>query len=304
MSPYRGTNFFTFFWTFLERIFSGEILHPATDEIQILVLGGVAISGALVGTFLILRRMTMLANSLSHTILLGIVIAFLVTGQEMGALSIPVMLIASVITGLATAFLTEFLHRNMRLQEDAANGLVFSTLFALGIVLVTVFTRNAHIGVEVVMGNADALQLRDLRLVGIVLAANLLLLFAFFKEFKLTTFDPNLARAMGVSTTFFSYLLMTQVSTTAVAGFRAVGVLMVLAFIVGPPLIARLITHSLKKMLILSSAIGAASAVIGVALARHFLSVHGIALSTGGVTVCVIVFLFSAVALTPRLAKV
>ena len=175
MSPYRGTNFFTFFWTLLERIFSGEILHPATDEIQMLVLGGVAISGALVGTFLVLRRMTMLANSLSHTILLGIVIAFLVTGQEIGALSIPVMLIASVITGLATAFLTEFLHRNIRLQEDAANGLVFSTLFALGIVLVTLFTRNAHLGVEVVMGNADALQLRDLRLVGHSRATELML---------------------------------------------------------------------------------------------------------------------------------
>lgn len=304
MSPYRGTNFFSFFLTLFERIFSGEILHPATDEIQMLVLAGVAISGALVGTFLVLRRMTMLANSLSHTILLGIVIAFLVTGQEMGSLSIPVMLLASVITGLVTAFLTEFLHRNIRLQPDAANGLVFTTLFALGIVLVTLFTRNTHIGIEVVMGNADALQLRDVRLVGIVLAANALLFFAFFKQFKLTTFDPGLARAMGISTTFFSYLLMTQVSATAVGGFRAVGVLMVLAFIVGPPLTARLITHSLKKMLFIASAIGAGCAIVGVALARHMLSVYDIALSTGGVTVCVIVVSFAAVTLTPRLAKV
>jgi manganese/zinc/iron transport system permease protein len=304
MSPYRGTNIFTFFLTLFERIFSGEILHPATDEIQLLVLGGVAVSGALVGTFLVLRRMTMLANSLSHTILLGIVIAFLLTGQEMGSLSIPVMLLASLLTGLATAFLTEFLHRNIRLQEDAANGLVFSTLFALGIVLVTLFTRNSHLGIEVVMGNADALQLRDLRLVGIVLAANLLLLFAFYKEFKLTTFDPGLARAMGVSSTFFSYLLMTQVSATAVGGFRAVGVLMVLAFIVGPPLTARLLTDSLKKMLLLASLIGVASALLGVALARHLLSVYDIALSTGGVTVCVIVLFFTAAALTPQRIKV
>ncbi len=289
MNPYRGNHFFEFFYTLFTR--SGPL---ASDEIQMLVLSGVAIAAALVGSFLILRRMTMLANSLSHTILVGIIIAYLVSGM-----GLPAMLLAAVITGLVTAYLTEFLHKTARLQEDAANGLVFSTLFALGVVLATLFTRNSHIGIEIIMGNADALHLEDLKLTALILFANLILFILFFRPYRLTTFDPGLARSMGVSTTFFNYLLMTQVATTTVGGFRAVGVLMVLAFIVGPPLIARRLTDNLKTMLVLAALIGAIASIIGVAIARHILSVHDIALSTGGIVVCVIVaFYVGVVSLT------
>ena len=296
-NPYTGTGFLTFFWNLLLRMYqltTGQIgfADLASDEIQILVLIGVAASSALVGTFLILKRMTMLANALSHTILMGIVVAYLMMLPDdhghYHTLDITAMMIAAVIMGIVTAFLTQFLTTVARLQEDASTGIVFTTLFAVGVVLVTLLTRNAHIGTEIVMGNVDSLLLSDCKLVYTILAMNALLFLAFFKEYKIIAFDPALARALGISVLFFNYLLMVQVSATCIGAFRAVGVLMVLAFITGPVLIARLMTHDLKMLLGLSVGIGAVASIVGVALSRHLLTYYGWALSTGGLVVCVI----------------
>lgn len=281
-----------------------SLQQAASDEIQILVLVGVACSTSLLGCFLVLRKMAMLANSLSHTILLGIVVAFLITsdgviGASQGShepINIHVMLFAALLTGILTTFLTEFLTKSVGLQEDASTGIVFTSMFALGIILVTLATRNAHIGTEVVMGNADALQIDDCKLIYAILGLNACILLLFFKEYKITTFDPSLSRALGFSTAFFNYLLMVQVSATAIGAFRAVGVLMVLAFITGPVLTARMLTNNLKNLLWLSAAIGSLASIIGVALSRHLFSVYGLALTTGGVVVCVISLIFILVA--------
>lgn len=291
MNPYTGTNFLSFLWLFLRRLthFSGGI---ATDELQLLILSCVAISSALVGSFLVLRRMTMLANSISHTILVGIVIAYLLVGSIDGWS----LFLAALVTGLATTWLTELLAKRVRLQEDASTGLVFSSLFALGIILVTLYTRNSHVGLEVVMGNADALHPSDLKLASSVLLANLALFLLFFKEFSITTFDGGLARSMGISPHLFNYLLMILVSATTVSAFRAVGVIMALAFLVVPPLTARMVTHRLPSMLALASLIGCLAVLFGVATARHLLSSYALPLSTGGLVVCWLLLLFLIVA--------
>lgn len=308
-NPYSGETFLGFILQLFSRLFSFITGHLpldslASDEIQILVLIGVSASSALVGSFLVLRKMTMLANSISHTILIGIVIAFLWSAHSSTeahehsyeTLNVPVLLAAALIMGLVTTFLTELLTKAARLQEDASTGLVFTSLFAAGIISLTLLTRNAHIGTEAVMGSVDALQLSDCKLVYTVLGINILLFFLFFKEFKITTFDPSLSRALGITPAFFNYLLMAQVSATAIGAFRAVGVLMVLAFITGPPLTARLLTHDLKKMLFIAIAIGAISSISGVALSRHLLTAYGISISTAGITVCVIFGLYVAAA--------
>lgn len=312
-NPYTGKTFFSFFVELLVRLWkfvTGELSLDslASDEIQILVLVGVSVSSALVGSFLVLRKMTMLANSLSHTILVGIVIAFLMTQGGVGhgdvqSINVQAMLFASLIMGLATTFLTEILTKWARLPEDASIGIVFTSLFSIGVIAVTMLTRNAHIGIEAVMGNVDALQLNDCKLVYAVLALNLLLFSLFFKEYKITTFDAGLSRSFGISPALFNYLLMIQVSATSIAAFRAVGVLMVLAFMTGPALTARLLTHSLGSMLVLSSVIGAGASVIGVALSRHMLSVYGIALSTAGVVVCTILIIYLAVVAVEHMVK-
>jgi len=300
-NPYAGQSFFGFFVQLFWRIldfFRGEAGTLASDEIQLLVLLGVSASAALVGSYLVLRRMTMLANSLSHTILLGIVGAYWLTrsGEMEGPVPIEALLIASLVMGIVTTFLTEFLTKTVKLQPDASSGIVFTSLFALGILTVTLLTRNAHIGTEVVMGNVDALMAGDCKLVYLILGINLLLVALFYKEYQITTFDPALSRALGFSTVFFNYLLMTQVSATAIGAFRAVGVLLVLAFITGPALTARLLTHQLKTMLLLAVGFGALASLLGVALSRHLLSVQGIALSTGGIVVCMIALIFALTA--------
>jgi len=315
-NPYYDKTLPEFFWQLLVRLWgfaSGHLSlgEVASDEIQMLVLIGVAGSAGLVGTFLILRRMAMLANSISHTILIGIVIAFVAmhkgylssgSHDHEQAINIEIMLFASVVMGIVTSLLTEFFTKTVRLQEDASTGLVFTSLFALGVVMVTILTRNAHIGAEVVMGNVDALHIDDCILVYLILIANIVVFTLLFKEYKITTFDPGLAKALGFSATFFNYLLMVQVSASIVGAFRAVGVIMVLAFITGPPLTARLLTNDLKKMLIISMGLGCAASIIGVAFARHILTVSGIALSTAGVVVCTIAAMYVAVLLVTQIS--
>jgi manganese/zinc/iron transport system permease protein len=303
-NPYSGKNFFGVLFELLMRLANFLIgnlsIHElATDEIQVLVLIGVASSAAMVGTFLVLRKMTMLANSLSHTILIGIVIAFLFTKDSMiampghgYALNVPVLLMASFLMGILTTFLTELLTKGARLQEDASIGLVFTSLFAVGIIAVSVLTKNMHVGIEAVMGNVDALQLEDCKLVYIVMGVNILFFVLFFKEFTITTFDPGLSLAFGITPTFFNYLLMSQTSATTIGAFRAVGVLMLLAFITAPALTARLLTHDLKKMIFIAIAIGCTASIFGVALARHVLTVYGTSLSTSGLVVSVLLLFF------------
>lgn len=301
INPYYDETFFPFLSTFCKRLFlllSGQLSYHnlATDEIQIAVLASIGISSALVGTLLVLRRMTMLANSLSHTILLGIVIAFFFSSSlntlHSGHYNLPLLLGSSIAVGLGTAFLTELLTKLAKLQEDASTGVVFSSLFALGIVFVTLLSRNAHIGAEVVMGNVDALQLEDIKLSAVILLLNLGLFILFYKEWQLTTFDPAFALGLGFSPGLFNYLLMTLVAMTVVGAFRAVGVLMVLIFITAPPLTARLFCKSLKSQLMVAGLIAVLTSILGIALARHLLSAYGIAISTGGVVVSLLGFFF------------
>lgn len=301
MTLYAGLSFFEalslfFYRTFL--LFSGQLSlgELAADEIQIYTLSLTAFSAALVGSFLVLKRMTMLANALSHTILLGIVgiALFLPATYHAGGFSFSIssMMIAAVAIGLLTTFLTQILTRIFTLQEDAAIGLVFTSLFALAIVAVTLYTRSLHIGTEVVMGNVDALHLDDLRLSFWVFILNALFVFFLFKEFQITTFDPLLAKGFGISLLVFDYLLMVMTSLTTICGFRAVGVLMVLAFITAPPLTARLFTSSLRGMLLLSLLIGALGSLIGTLFARHLLSLYDLPLSTGGLVTLTLGLLF------------
>lgn len=268
------------------------IADLAPDEIQICTLALVAVASALVGTFLVMKKMTMLANSLSHTVLLGIVIAYLLLlpclpKQEMSghAISTELLIFASLITGLITTVLTQALTSFFRLREDASTGLVFTTLFALGIVLITALTRNAHIGTEAIMGNVDALHLDDLRLIFWIALSNLFFIVLLYKEWKMTTFDAGFAKSIGFSSGMFNYFLMVLTSITVIGAFRAVGVLLVLAFLVAPVLTARLFCNRLQYVILLAIAIGVGCSLISVCLARHLLTLYHLPLSTSGLAI-------------------
>ncbi len=305
MNPYSNLTFFPFFGMLLKRVWQFLTLEPlqlAPDELQLLVLLSVGVASALVGTWLVLRKMAMLANALSHTILLGIVFAFILwqtlhDTTQFATLSMPLPYLfgAAIAMGLITTFLTEILTRHGRLQEEASIGVVFTTLFALGVTLVNLAARNAHIGVEAVTGNVDALTSEDLYLVLPTLFLSLILLITFHKELLISTFDAAFARALGFKSQLITYGLMTLVSLTIISAFRAVGVIMVLALLTIPANIARLYFDSVKMILFVASLIAAAVALLSVALSRHLLTDLGLPLSTGGLLVLILT-LFALVA--------
>lgn len=287
MNPYWGVDFFSFFQILFSRIFTWDFSPLASDEVQIGVLCCVAICCGLIGPFLVLKKMAMFANSLSHTILLGIVGAFLLLGGS-SLFDLSHLLIGALIASILTAAMTEGLVKWFRLTEDASVGLVFTFLFSLGIVLVTLFVRDVHLGVESVMGNADALCPEDLRLAVFLVLMNGVVISLFYRQFYLSSFDSSMAKLLGFPVSLLHFLLLFLVSATCIGAFRAVGVLLVLAFLVGPYLTARLFCHRLKPLLLYSSLIGILASVCGVAFTRHILSVYDLALSTGGIVVCFI----------------
>ncbi len=227
---------------------------------------------ALPGVFLVLRRMALMSDAISHSILLGIVLAFFTTGN----IASPLLIAAAAATGVLTVTLVELLHRTRRVKEDAAIGLVFPALFSVGVILISRYAGNVHLDVDAVLlgelafapfnryswGDAD-LGPRTLWVMGAILLLNAAFIGAFFKELKLTTFDAALAGALGFAPGVLHYAFMTLVSITAVGAFDAVGSVLVVALMIAPPAAAYLITDRLPRMMALSVAIGVASALAG-----------------------------------------
>lgn len=288
MNPYWGVNFFQFFFRLFKRL-TGQLPleNLPSDEIQLLTLLCISISTVLLGTFLTLRKMTMLANSLSHTTLLGIVIYLLFTLQKTSDLEMkaPLLIIASILSAFLTLLFTEGIRHFFGLQEDAAIGLVFTTFFALGVLLITLFTRSSHVGIDVITGNVDALSQSDILYALGSAIINLIALFFAFRPWAISAFDPQFASSAGLPVGRYHYLQMALTSLTLVISIRAIGVLLVLAFLVGPTLIARQWTHRLPTLLWAALGISTGFSLLGVALARHLLSVSHLAVSTGGLIV-------------------
>ncbi|WP_313165286.1 metal ABC transporter permease [Sedimentibacter sp.] len=240
-------------------------------EIQIIAVI-VAISCALPGVFLVLRKMSMMSDSITHTILLGIVIAFFITRD----LSSPLLIAGAALMGIVTVWITETLSRTRLLAEDAAIGVVFPLLFSIAIILITRYAGSVHLDTDSVLLGELAFAPFDRMIVagtdigakaiyttGTLLLINLASITIFFKELKVTTFDPMLAAVLGISPALVHYGLMTLVSITTVGAFQAVGSVLVVAFMIGPPVTAYLLTDDLKNMLILSGVIGAVNGITG-----------------------------------------
>jgi manganese/zinc/iron transport system permease protein len=269
-------------------------------EIQLLAVL-VASACALPGVFLVLRRTAMVSDAISHTVLFGIVIGFLVVRD----LESPWLMVGATLTGVLTVWLVELLTRTQRVKEDTAIGLVFPLLFSLAVILISRFAGNAHLDNDVVLlgelafAPFDRLTLLGLDLpygvwvIGGILLINLLFIGLLYKELKLTTFDAGLAAALGFSPALLHYGLMTLVSLTAVGAFDAVGAILVIALMIGPPATAYLLTDRLLVMLGLSVLFGAINAVAGYWLARVLdTTISGAIASMIGVTFT-LVFLFA-----------
>ena len=257
----------------------------------------VGITCSLAGVFLILRKMSMMADAISHTVLFGIVLSFLITQTLSGA----GMIIGAIVAGLLTAFLIQSLQAS-NIQEDAAIGLIFTTLFAIGVLLITLFAGNVHLDVEhVLMGEIAFVPWDQWTLFSItmpkavwmlsfVLVIDVLYLAFFFKELKLSTFDPVYAATIGLPLAFLHYSFMTTISLTTVASFDSVGAILVVAMLVAPAASAYLISRSVIGMIGYSVTFGIMSAIGGYYLAKWFdTSISGMmAVSLGGIFIIVL----------------
>lgn len=243
----------------------------------ILTASLVSISCSLLGCFLVLRKMSMVGDAISHAVLPGIVIAFLFTGSLS---SIPV-LIGATLMGMFCALLIETLRRRGNVQGDAAIGMVFTFLFAIGVILIAYYAGNADLDQDCVLHGelafipldtwttaaGQSMGPRPVWVLGFLFLIVISLIGFGYRGLFTTTFDPDFAQAIGVNVGFWHYILMAAVSLASVVSFESVGAVLVVAFLVGPSASAYLLTNDLKKMLLYSCIIGVLASILGYYLA-------------------------------------
>ena len=230
-----------------------------------------AVSASLLGNYLVLRKMSLLGDAITHAILPGLAVAFFISDSRS---SLP-MFVGAVIVGVFTALFTEWIRGVGRVDEGASMGVVFTSLFALGLVLIV--QAADHVDLDpgcVLYGSIEFTPLdtvivvgrevpRAFIVLGIVATINALFVFLFRKELKISSFDPALATTSGFNAKLMHYLLMILVAITAVASFEAVGNILVVAMFVVPPAAAYMLTDRLSHMVVLSTVLAVLSAVTG-----------------------------------------
>ncbi len=230
-----------------------------------------AVACALPGCFLVLRKMSMMGDAISHAVLPGLAAAFLLTSSRASF----TMFLGAAVVGILTAIFTQWVSKFGKVDRGAAMGIVFTTLFAVGLILIRQAADHVDLDPGCVLYGAieltpfDVVALgrvevpRAVVVVGSVLIVNLILISLLFKELRLSSFDPELATTLGINASLMHYLLMTMVAVTTVAAFESVGSIIVIAMLIVPPATAFLLTNRLGVMLILSVVVGAGAAVLG-----------------------------------------
>ncbi|WP_419874471.1 metal ABC transporter permease [Candidatus Pristimantibacillus sp. PTI5] len=242
------------------------------SEFWILLTGAlVASCCGVLGVFLVLRKMAMIGDAISHSVMPGIVIAFLLSGSRDSLL----MMFAALLCGLLTTFLIQMFQQS-GIQSDASIGVVFTALFAIGVVLVSLYARQVHLDQDAILYGEIAyvhwniwelggvnMGPKAVWLLGFTLLIITSVIALFYKQFKLCAFDPALAAAIGIPVALFHYLLMGLVSMATVSSFESVGAILVVGLLIIPASTAYLLTDRLGIMIGLSVAAGIASTFIG-----------------------------------------
>ncbi len=243
------------------------------NDVLFRVLRGVICLGAcagLIGCFAVLRRRSLLGDALGHATLPGICIAFLAFGEK----SFWVLLLGATMSGLASVLAVSFLRNHTRLKEDAIIAVVLSTFFGLGIVLMTVIQRlksGGQAGLNTfLLGQTASLNEEDITWITYLTAGTVVVVIAFYKEFKLVSFDPGFATVQGWPTVFLDFFLLVLMVLAVVVGLPAVGVVLIAALLIIPPATARLWTDRLPRMLTLSAILGAGAGLVGTVLSNSY----------------------------------
>lgn len=273
-------------------------------DVWIVAVGATTnVACALVGCYLVLRRMSMLGDAISHAVLPGLVAAFILSGT----LGPGFMFVGALAAGVLTAVLTETLHRYGGVSEDASMGAVFTAMFAVGVILIRRYAHAVELDADCVFsGSLDMVTFHQVSLLGFqmpramisigpVALLNVAFIVVFWKEMLFSSFDPGLATTMGFRASVLRYALMVLVALTAVASFEQVGSILVVAMLIVPGATAHLLSDRLRNMLWISAGVAVASAVFGRLLATS-LNVN----TAGAMTVAVGGLYLLAALFSPR----
>ena len=243
----------------------------------------VGLASGVIGSFIILRGMSLMGDAISHAVLPGVAISYMFGFSYIFGATAFGMLTAAVI-GVVT--------QRSRLKNDTAIGIVFSSFFALGIILIS-YAQSATDLYHILFGNVLAVRESDLLLTALVSGIVLIFVFFFYKELKITSFDPTMAKAYGLNTSLIHYLLMFFLTLVAVVSLQTVGTILVIAMLITPAATAYLLTNHLLKMIITAAGIGMLSAVVGVFFSYSYNWPSGATIVLACTAFFILAFLFS-----------
>ena len=261
------------------------------ESLYILIITSLAC--AVLGVFLVLRRLSMVSDAISHSVLLGIVIGYFVT-KDIGSV---LLIIGASLFGVLTTVCIELLIKSKRVTEDASVGIIFPLFFSIAVILITRYARNVHLDTEVVLiGEIILAPLHRINFLGIslpkalvqmsfVLLINTVFIAVFFRKLKISSFDPVYAGVAGIAGTGLYYVFMALVSFTAVSAFESVGAILAISFFISPAASAYLISKDLKITVLLAAVYAVVNSCIGYFLAVKFnVSMSGMCALVSGLT--------------------
>lgn len=233
----------------------------------LMVLIATALACGVLGTFIVLRNQSMTADALSHSVLLGIVIAFIIV-KDLDSFWLK---IGAAIFGLVTVFVVELLSAKNKIKKDDALGVVFPVFFSIAVIIISKYFRNVHLDTDMVLlGNplfTPFLRLgaypKAFVVMMLMFLINISFITIFFKPLKISTFDQEFAKLQGIKQQLLFYGLMTLVSFTCVLAFESVGAILVISFFIAPAACAYLLTKKLYMMVIVSLIFGVFSSALG-----------------------------------------
>ena len=261
------------------------------ESLYILIITSLAC--AVLGVFLVLRRLSMVSDAISHSVLLGIVIGYFVT-KDIGSV---LLIIGASLFGVLTTVCIELLIKSKRVTEDASVGIIFPLFFSIAVILITRYARNVHLDTEVVLiGEIILAPLHRINFLGIslpktlvqmsfVLLINTVFIAVFFRKLKISSFDPVYAGVAGIAGAGLYYVFMALVSFTAVSAFESVGAILTISFFISPAASAYLISKDLKITILLAAVYAVVNSCIGYFLAVKFnVSMSGMCALVSGLT--------------------
>ena len=213
----------------------------------------VGISAGIIGSFIILRGMSLMGDAISHAVLPGVALSYMLGSSY---------IIGATIFGMASAALIGFVTKHSRLKNDTAIGIVFSAFFALGIILIS-FARSSTDLYHILFGNVLAVRDSDMFLTAAVLVIVLIAVPLFYKQLKLTSFAPTIAKSYGWNISAINYGLMFLLTLVAVTSLQTVGTILVIAMLITPAATAYQLTDKLLGMIVLSTVFGTLSSIVG-----------------------------------------